>query len=81
MSAWRNPGANFLTATVDVDALPLYRQIHGLADRPRSLTQPAAPPADSLDPAWAHGVPRFLALFREPQRIERSVRINEETED
>ncbi len=43
-----------LTATVDIDALALYRQIHGLA------------PADStgaLDPAWELGVPRFLELF------------------
>jgi peptidoglycan-N-acetylglucosamine deacetylase len=58
MSARRLRDARLLTATVDVDALPLYRQIHG-------LTAPPDHRPDALDPAWERGVPRFLDLFRE----------------
>jgi hypothetical protein len=42
-----------LCVNVDVDALGLYRQIHGLP----------AEPGGGADPAWTVGVPRFLALF------------------
>lgn len=52
MSAMRR----VLSVSVDVDALALYRAIHGVAAGP-------ADPADALDAAWAIGVPRFLALF------------------
>lgn len=45
-----------LCVTVDVDALGLYRQIHGLAGA-------AAPAEAAADPAWTVGVPRFLGLF------------------
>lgn len=45
--------ARRLCVTVDVDALSLYRRIHGIPERPDA----------GADPAWTVGVPRFLDLF------------------
>lgn len=46
-----------LCVSVDVDALALYRQIHGIQVDHGPSSDGAA------DPAWTVGVPRFLALF------------------